>query len=161
MRTICLLLLGTVTGMSALVSAYHVDPKTAAMSGKVSGNPAYGGVSEVITACFDSLTDPAYIECFVGDGNPSGYKVEVLTYPGPGQVTVASKDTNAARGYTWVHFGHLNVTHPELIVKGRQLEVRFSRVSGSDSIEYWRNGDTILNSIDIGIGWAYAQAWRE
>jgi hypothetical protein len=82
MRNVCLLVFGVVTGVNALVTAYHIDPQTAAMSGKVSGNPELGGVSEVITVCFDSLTDPAYIECFVGDGNPTGYKVEVLTYPG-------------------------------------------------------------------------------
>ncbi len=136
MKTVCLLIFGVVTGVSALVTAYHVDPRTAAMSGKARPDL---GVSEVITTNFDSLTDPAYIECFVGDGDSTGYHVDVLTYPGPGQVTVASKDTNAARGHTWVHFGHLNVTHPELIVKGRQLEVRFSRASGSDSLQYCHN----------------------
>jgi hypothetical protein len=86
MKSVCLLIFGVVASATALVTAYHIDPKTAAMSGKVSGNPEYGGVSEVITTNFDSLTDPAYIECFVGDGNPTGYKVEVLTYPGQDQV---------------------------------------------------------------------------
>ena len=130
MKTVCLLLLGVVTGASALVSAYHVDPQTAAMSGKVSGNPELGGVSEVITVCFDSLTDPAYIECFVGDGNPTGYKVEVLTYPG--QDPVADGVGDAPHGHAWVRFSNLNVTNPDLIVKGRQLEVRFTQ-DGSNS----------------------------
>jgi hypothetical protein len=113
-----------------LVRSYSVEPKSAALSGWTDTIRPYNYVSEVITTNFDSLTDPAYIECFVGDGNPTGYKVEVLTYPG--QVTVASGDTDAVRGHTWVHFGHLNVTHPELIVKGRQLEFKFTR-SGADS----------------------------
>jgi hypothetical protein len=66
---------------SGNLRAYAIDPVRADWSGKADPRSTHG-VSEVITVCFDSLTDPAYIECFVGDGNPTGYKVEVLTYPG-------------------------------------------------------------------------------
>jgi len=133
MKTVCLLIFGVVASATALVTAYHIDPKTAAMSGRVSGNPELGGVSEVITTNFDSLTDPAYIECFVGDGNPTGYKVQVLTYPGPNPTLVAEGEGDATHGHSWVRFDTLTVRHPDLIVKGRQLEVRFSRASGSES----------------------------
>ena len=121
---------------SGNVRAYAIDPVRADWSGKADPRPTHG-VSEVITVCFDSLTDPAYIECFVGDGNPTGYHVDVKTYPGPIQVTVASGDGAAPHAQAWARFSSPTVQHPELIVKGRQLEFRFTR-SGSDSIQfYW------------------------
>jgi len=80
MKTVCLLLLGVVTGVSALVNAYHIDPQTAAMSGKVSGNPEYGGVSEVLTINFD---EPITASLFCGAiGNGGAYDVNVYSYPG-------------------------------------------------------------------------------
>lgn len=118
-----------------LVVGYHLDPVKSSWSGWTPSEFPNNYVSEIITTNFDSLTDPAYIECFVGDGNPAGYKVEVLTYPG--QDPVASGESSAVREHSWVRFSNLTVTHPELIVKGRQLEVRFSRVSGSDSLMYY------------------------
>lgn len=80
--TAVVITLMAVSVASGNLRAYAIDPVRADWSGKADPNPLTGGVSEVITVCFDSLTDPAYIECFVGDGNPTGYKVEVLTYPG-------------------------------------------------------------------------------
>ena len=57
---------------NALVTSYHLDPKTAAMSGKA--HPVTG-VSEVITCNFDELdsTSGAYCELFtevIGDTPP-------------------------------------------------------------------------------------------
>jgi hypothetical protein len=77
--TAVVIALMAVSVASGNLRAYAIDPVRADWSGKADPED---GVSEVITVCFDSLTDPAYIECFVGDGNPMGYKVEVLTHPG-------------------------------------------------------------------------------
>jgi len=128
--TVATIALMAVSVASGNVRAYAIDPVRANWSGKADPED---GVSEVITVCFDSLTDPAYIECFVGDGNPTGYKVQVLTYPGPNPTLVAEGEGDATHGHSWVRFDTLTVRHPDLIVKGRQLEVRFSRASGSES----------------------------
>jgi len=57
----------------ALVTAYHVEPKTAAMSGwtRVPPHPSYY-VSEVITCNWDELDSAAggYVELFVGPCAP-------------------------------------------------------------------------------------------
>jgi hypothetical protein len=45
-------------------------------------------------------------------------------------------------------------------VKAYDVDVYRNSLATVDG-DVGRNGDTILNSIDIGIGWAYAQAWRE
>jgi len=103
--TVATIALMAVSVASGNVRAYAIDPVRANWSGKADPED---GVSEVITVCFDSLTDPAYIECFVGDGNPTGYKVEVLTHPGQDQV--AWGNGAASNAQAWARFSNLNVT---------------------------------------------------
>ena len=98
MKSVCLLLVGALTSASALVSSYHVEPKTAAMSGKVPGNPEYGGVSEVITCNFDSL---AYVELFSGTKNGNG-AIQVNVYEYPDGSWVASSNQKTPGEHQWV-----------------------------------------------------------
>jgi hypothetical protein len=75
MRSICLFLAVAVTAVTASVTAYHIEPRTAAMSGKVPGDPQYGGVSQTVVACWDSLER---VEVFAGaKGNGGAYRVGV------------------------------------------------------------------------------------
>ncbi|MEO0081463.1 MAG: hypothetical protein ABIL25_04110 [candidate division WOR-3 bacterium] len=134
-----LILLCLVVGVSAaLVRAYSVEPRTAEWSGWTRLPPAPNYyVSEVITVAFDLLdsTSGAYCELFAGSRGAGGaYHLSVLTYPGGSpitQVAYAGGDVD----HEWVRF-YLHVTYPESIVKGKQLEFKFTR-SGSDSIQFY------------------------
>jgi len=140
MRRIWLLLVGVLTGASALVTGYHVEPKTAAMSGKASGDPQTGGVSEVITINFDELdsTAGAYCEFFAGSKSGGGqYNLSVLTYPG-GTPIAPDAHANGNVDHEWVRF-KIGVSYPESIIKGKQLEFKFTR-GGGDSIQYYFDG---------------------
>jgi hypothetical protein len=135
-RNAYLLLVGVVTAASALVTAYHVEPRTAAMSGKASGDPQYGGVSQVLTINFDELdsTAGAYCELFAGTKGAGGqYHVAVLSYPGG--FPIGSGDADGNVDHEWVRF-KIDIDVPDSIVKGKKLEFRFTR-SGSDSIQYY------------------------
>jgi hypothetical protein len=126
-----LVLFAAVATASALVTAFHLDPLTAAMSSKAG---PVTGVSQVVTICFDSLTYPAYVEGFFGAYGQGGeYKLNVLTYPGGNAITVERTGRNAG-DHRWALFDSLNVLYPESIVKGKQLEFRFTRTG--DSIQY-------------------------
>jgi hypothetical protein len=66
MKQTAILLVAAASIAVALVQAYSVAPKTAAMSGWTGRGDT---VSEVVTCNFDSLV---YVELFAGDkGNPS------------------------------------------------------------------------------------------
>ncbi len=127
MRNVCLLIFGVVASATALVTAYHIDPQTAAMSGKVSGNPDYGGVSQVLTINFD---EPITASLFCG-ARGAGGDYHVRFYTCPGDVEIASGDTNSPRDHSWATCT-LVVSHPDSFIKGRQVEVRWTR-GGGDS----------------------------
>jgi len=132
MRNVCLLIFGVVTGVSALVNAYHIDPQTAAMSGKVSGNPEYDGVSQVLTTNFD---EPITASLFCGSPGAGGrYHVSVLTYPDG--YPIAHGDTASPRDHSWATCTPY-VDFPDSFIKGRQVEVRWTR--SGDSIQYYYN----------------------
>jgi hypothetical protein len=105
-----------------LVQGYKVEPKTAAMSGKVSGNPEYGGVSEVLTVNFDL---PVTASLFCGSpGAGGGYNVSILTYPDGNPI--AHGDTISPGDHRWATCT-LHVDYPDSFIKGRQVEVRWTR----------------------------------
>jgi hypothetical protein len=142
MRAICLTVLGLLASVSsALVRSYSVEPQTAAQSGWTRTIPGQDTVSQVLTINFDELdsTTGAYCELFAGSKGAGGaYHVSVRTYPG--DFEVATGDTDGNVDHKWVKF-KLGVTYPESIVKGKQLEFRFTR-GGADSLEYyWSDGD--------------------
>jgi hypothetical protein len=71
----------------ALVSAYHVEPRTAGQSGWTRAHDSTGQyVSQVVTINFDDLDSAAggcYVELFSGGYCTGlGYALSVSTYPG-------------------------------------------------------------------------------
>jgi hypothetical protein len=135
MRAICLTVLGLLASVSsALVRSYSVEPQTAAQSGWTRTIPGQDTVSQVLTINFDELV---YCEFFNGKGSAAGIDVNVFTYPGGN--LVASGDTNDHGDHKWLRC-YLNTSAPESIVKGKQLEFRFSR-GGSDSTQFYWSED--------------------
>jgi len=132
-----------------LVVGYHVDPVSANLSGWTHRGD---NVSQVLTINFDELdsTSGAYCELFAGSRGAGGaYHVSVRTYPG--DFEVATGDTHGNVDHKWVKF-NLGVTYPESIVKGKQLEFRFTR-SGSDSIQFYYQGGNPSLSDPYPWGW--------
>lgn len=131
MRSAVLLLL--IAGVAySLVVGYHVEPQTAAQSGWTHRGDS---VAQVITINFDELDSTAggcYCELFAGSKADSGhYNLSVLTYPGGSRIAdVATANGNV--DHKWVRF-KLHVTRPDSIVKGKKLELCFTR-GGSDSV---------------------------
>ena len=144
MRNVCLLIFGVVASATALVTAYHIDPRTAAMSGKVSGNPDYGGVSEVLTCNYDSLS---YVELFAGEKGAGGlYTVAVLEDGAQVMSSNGSQDYDCR----WVRFE--NWDNHVAFTKGKRYEFKFTR-SGSDSIQYYYQGGNPALSDPYSWGW--------
>ena len=130
MKRIALAIVVLTAAAYPLVTGCHIDPVQASWSGKVWPTVPQGGVSQIITCNFDSLE---YVELFAGDTCLGGeYNLSVRTYPG--EFPIASGAGNALRSHSWLMFDNITVTYPDSIVKGKQLEFRFSR-SGADSIE--------------------------
>jgi len=48
----------------ALMQAYSVEPVKAAWSGKVWGDPQYGGVSQTVTGNWDEIDSSCYVQPF-------------------------------------------------------------------------------------------------
>jgi hypothetical protein len=131
MKVVTLMVAVLTSAAAAMVAAYHTDPVRADWSGMADPRPEYG-VSEVITVAFDSL---AYCELFSGQASSERYFVDVLTFPGG--YPLASGYSDDLRNHVWIRFD-LSATHPESIVKGKQLEFRFSHgAGGSDSIQFY------------------------
>ena len=115
---------------SGLVTAYHLDPKTASMSGKA--HPVTG-VSEVITCNFD---EPITASLFVGTLHGSGlFNVDIYAYPGGANPLAYAHDVAGALDHHWLPCS-LTVQYPDSFIKGRQVEVRWTR-GGSDSIQFY------------------------
>lgn len=106
------------------VSAYHVEPVKALLSG---WSPLYENVTQTVTCNFDSLS---YVELFCGAIADSGtYNLDVRD--GETGDRVAYKyDVRQNRDHGWVRFDTLAIVGP--FTKGKTYEVRFTR-SGSDS----------------------------
>ncbi len=116
----------------ALTQAYKVEPRTAEWSGWTSIEN--NRVSQIITCNFDSLAG-GYVELFGGANGGQDYELVVYAYPGGTPVTW-SVDCEYEKPYDWVRFDieSSDLRNPDLIVKGKQLEFRFTR-AGADSIE--------------------------
>jgi hypothetical protein len=84
MRAVCLWICGVVMVASALVSACHVDPLTAAVNAKARPDI---GVSQIITRNFDELGSASggYVELFAGfHGVGGGYCLSIYEHPDGG-----------------------------------------------------------------------------
>jgi len=126
-RTAAALLMTATTSLAA-VRAYSVAPRTAQLSGWTHGERGY--VSEVLTVNFD---EPVTAALFCGAPGAGGrYCVSIQTYPG--SYEVARGDTTDPGVHRWATCT-LDVIEPDSFIKGRQVEVRWTR-SGHDSIQY-------------------------
>jgi hypothetical protein len=145
MRSACLVLLVAVAAATASVTAYHIAPRTAALSGKVSGNPENGGVAQTVVCCWDSLER---IELFAGTkGDTGSYTATV--YDGNTQLmtSTGTQDWDCR----WVRFE--NWDQQVAFTKGKTLTIKFTR-SGGDLIEYYyQSGDPYRFGMLIDPGW--------
>jgi hypothetical protein len=123
MRNVYLGLIVAVTLAIATVTAYHVEPLTAAMSGKVPGDPQYGGVSQQVVACFDTLER---VELFAGARGDSGTYTATVYEDG---VRLMSSNGSQDDDCRWVRFEDWD--QQVAFTKGKTYEVRFTR-SGSE-----------------------------
>jgi hypothetical protein len=95
------------------------------MSGKARGEPQYGGVSQTVRCCWDSLER---VELFAGTRGDSGYYL-VTVYDGI--TAVMSSDGTQIQNESWVRFENWNTR--VAFTKGKALTIRCAR-SGSDSV---------------------------
>jgi len=110
---------------SGNIRAYAIDPVRADWSGKADPRPDYG-VSQFLTINFD---EPITASLFCGAvGNGGRYHVSILTCPGGHEI--ASGDTVCPGDHRWA-VCTLLVSRPDSFIKGRRIEVRWTR-SGSD-----------------------------
>jgi hypothetical protein len=136
MKTVCLLIFGVVASATALVTAYHIDPKTAAMSGKASGNPEYGGVSQILICCWNELDSASgsYCELFAGETlTGQNYLADVYEVGGPR--VAYNLGVHARTPQSWVRMP-LTMVAGKSFTKGKLYEFRFTR-SGNDSIQFY------------------------
>ena len=148
MSVVAVLLTVACGSMLGLVSVYHVDPIKASWSGWTHRADT---VTQVLTCNFDELDSAtgSYCQLFAGTkGGGGAYHVSVKTCPGGAEIATGSHDGNV--DHKWVKFS-LSVLHPESIVKGRQLEFKFTR-GGSDSTQfYYQDGDPYPNPYGLMI----------
>jgi len=131
---VAVLLLVAVTASHGLVRAYSVEPVSALLSGKVWGDPQYGGVSEVLTCCWDQLdgASGAYVELFAGDYGQGGACNLAVTDYVSGQPVASQTGVLPGGDHTWLRFGGITMEPGRAFTKGKQYEFKFTR-SGSDS----------------------------
>jgi len=122
---VAVLLLVAATASHGLVRAYSVEPVSAQLSGWTDT------LSQTLTINFD---EPITASLFCG-ARGTGGDYHVRLYTSPGGVEIARGDTMSPRDHSWATCTLL-VSHPDSFIKGRQVEVRWTR-SGGDSIEYY------------------------
>jgi hypothetical protein len=127
---VVVMLAGTAFGF---LKSYEIMPVKASWSGKVSGDPQYGGIAQTITANFDSV---AYCQLFVGDvGDTSHhFSVEIYEYPDGVEPVASRYDVGARYGHSWLEFA-LQTPAGQKFTRGKQYLVRFTRPE--DSIQYY------------------------
>ena len=127
--TVAVVALMAVSMASGNLRAYAIDPVRADWSGKADPED---GVSEILTINFD---EPITASLFCGSPGAGGsYNVDIYAYPG-GVNPLAHGDTISPGDHKWATCT-LYVDEPDSFIKGRQVEVRWTR-SGADSIQYY------------------------
>jgi len=102
------------------VRSYAVEPRQANWSGKVSGDPQYGGIAQSIVCNFDGL-EGCFAEYFTGTATNQSYQVQ-LKSPGENGFVVADGDTQITGDHKWIRCYFKNIV-PESIIKGRTYDV--------------------------------------
>jgi hypothetical protein len=133
-----LLLLLFATAAFAFLRSVDIGPVKASWSGKVWGDPQYGGIAQTFTANFDSV---AYCELFIGDVGDTGhhYNADIYEYPdGIDPVASAHNVAAPARGHVWLKF-ELQTPTGQKFARGKHYLVSFTRPD--DSIQFYYNCD--------------------
>jgi sugar lactone lactonase YvrE len=130
-----LLLMAVCVGVSlAYLKAYEVTPTQATWSGKVDGDPEYGGVGNTFTANFDSLAE---VQFFAGDvGGGGQYRATVTEWPG-GTLITQSALASARSSHTWVKFDTWTIYGK--FVRGKEYLLKVTRPG--DSVNYYWGED--------------------
>jgi len=107
MKRLLLLVAGCVGVALAYLKAYEVPPTQAGWSGKVDGDPQFGGVENTFVASFDSICEVQFFAGDIGDGGQ--YRVDVLEYP---EQTLIARSAQVAqqRSHTWVKFDSWDIS---------------------------------------------------
>jgi hypothetical protein len=80
------------------------------------------------------------VEGFFGTHGAGGnYNLEVKVYPS-GDLVARKLGVSPGLGHTWLRFDSLEILGT--FTKGKQYEFRFTRASGSDSIQYYTSAGT-------------------
>jgi hypothetical protein len=109
--------------------AYHVEPRTAAMSGLTDHLSPNNYVSQTVVCCWDSLER---VELFAGTRGSSGY-YHVAVYDGGALVMWA--DGTQYQNESWVKFENWN-THAGFTT-GKEYKLQFSRGPYGGIQYYW------------------------
>ena len=117
----------------ALTRAYSVEPVKQEWSGFTDTIPGQDYVSEILTVNFDT---PIKASLFVGAKQGEGaYNVNIYSHPDGNVALAQALNVAVAGSYYWLNCS-LSVPHPDSFIKGRKVEVRWTR-TGSDSINYY------------------------
>lgn len=130
MRRLLLLLFMFVSTAFPWLKSYDAPPTLAAYSGKVDGDPQYGGVGQTMTCCWDSVKE---IHLFTGSPGAGGdYNVEVRDYE-TNELVAHQYNATPAGDHRWLEFDSLQADGK--FVRGREYLVKFTRPG--DSIHYY------------------------
>jgi hypothetical protein len=129
---VAVLLLVAVAVSHGLVRAYSVEPASAQLSDWTDT------LSQTLTINFD---EPITASLFCGSRGDTGrYSIGIYSYPGGVTELAYNHGTQPPNDHSWLNCS-LTVDFPDSFVKGRQVEVRWTR-GGADSLEYyWSDGD--------------------
>ena len=105
-----------------LVQGYKVEPKTAPQSGWTHGEDGY--VSEILTVNF-ALPITASLFCG-SSGDTGSYSVNIYSYPGGVTQLAYKHGVQPPKDHDWLSCS-LTVDYPDSFIKGRQVEVRWTR----------------------------------
>jgi hypothetical protein len=115
---------------SGNLRSYAIDPVRADWSGKADPED---GVSEILTINFD---EPITASLFCGSPGAGGsYNVDIYAYPGGINALAYAHNVGGTENHQWLTCS-LDVVYPDSFIKGRQVEVRWTR-GGADSIMYY------------------------
>lgn len=129
MRRLFLLLIVFASAVYPWLRSYEVTPTTAAYSGKVDGDPQYGGVAESFICNYDSV---CYCELFVGYlGQSSQNKFRAEIWEADGPLVARKYDVDPpSRDHKWLRFNLEPVTGQKF-VRGKGYLVKWCRGTGT------------------------------
>jgi len=136
MRAVAGLLIALASVSLALTQAYSVEPVKASWSGWTRTIPGQDTVSQIVTCCWDSLSEPCHVELFVGFiGTGSNFDLDIRDEETDDRVAYKHGVT-PQRDHYWLRFDTLVIE--DAFVKGRKYRFEFTRSQGSpDSIHYY------------------------